>query len=209
MKEFVTAIAVVGMLPQLNGQALFTYDFAGADPAGDALVPSVEHLTLSPFTRVNVGAVSQSDMFSSSHWNTGVGCDFSEYVSFTIKPETGYSLRIESLQYDISRSTSGPQSGRVSLLKDGSVIESSVDYTIDTTMAGRTFDFSDVTVRDWETLEFRFYGWNAASTGNLRLDNVSGFGQVTAVPEPSAFAGTTTGGLLALAIHRRIRRSRR
>jgi len=208
MKEFVTAIAVVGILPQLNGQVLFTYDFAGADPAGDALVPSVEHLTFSPFTRVNVGAVSQSDMFSSSHWNTGQ-VDLSEYVSFTLKPETGYSLRLESLQYDVSRSTSGPQSGRVSVLKDGSVIESSVDYTIDTAMTGRTFDFSDVTVRDWETLEFRFYGWNAASTGNLRLDNVSGFGQVTPVPEPSALAAAAAGGLLALAIHRRVRCPRR
>lgn len=205
MKEFVTAIAVASILPQVQGQALFTYDFTGSDPAGDLLIPPVEHLILSPFGRINVGAVSQSDVFSSSYWSTGATCDPTEYVYFTLQPEPGYSVRLESLLWDSSRSATGPQTGKVSLLKDGNLLESSSDYVIGTTMASYQFDFEDVVAGPGQTIEFRFHGWNATSTGNLRLDNVSAIGQITPVPEPRTLSAITAGGLVMLAIHRRVR----
>lgn len=207
MKEFVTVFAVVSLLPQLQGQVLFTYDFTGADPGGDAGAPTVANLSLSPFARVNVGVVSQADVFSSSYWTTGVTCDPNEFVSFTLQPDSGYSLRLDRLEWESSRSTTGPQTGRVSLFKDGNMIESSPDFAIGTTMANGVFDFSDITAVAGETLEFRFHGWNASSTGNLRLDNVSGVGQMAMVPEPAGVATAAAAGLVAFAIHRRVKRA--
>jgi len=208
MKQFVTVIAVVSLIPSLRAQVLFTYDFNGPDPAGDAAVPSVTHLALSPFARVNVGVASQVDVFSSSHWTTGPARDPSEFVSFTLQPEVGYELQLAGLQWDTSRSTSGPQSGKVELLKNGASMEFSENFAIGTTAGTQLFDFGDLTAAASDTMEFRFYGWDASSTGNLRLDNVSGIGAVAMIPEPRACALAAGAGLLAFAIHRRVRRPR-
>ncbi|MCX8107510.1 MAG: hypothetical protein N3G20_01760, partial [Verrucomicrobiae bacterium] len=147
----------------------------------------------------------RQDVFSSSHWTTGSVCDPTEYVFFTIRPEAGYSLDLWKLTWDVSRSSSGPQKGRVSLFKNGILVESSADYTIDTTTTSQVFDFADLNARGSDLLEFRFYGWNATSTGNLRLDNVSAMGRITPVPEPAPIASVTAGSLLMVAIHRRLK----
>jgi len=207
MREFVTVIAVASLFSPLQAQVLFTYDFAGADPGGDATVPSVAHLSLSPFARVNVGVASQIDVFASSHWTTGVTRDPGEFVSFTLQPEEGYELHLTGLQWEHSRTTSGPKSGETELLKNGSSLALSGLLAIETTTANSAFDFLEATATAHDTLEFRFYGWDASSTGNLRLDNVSGLGTVVAtIPEPSACALAAGTGLLAFAIHRRLRR---
>ncbi len=208
MKEFVTMIAMASLLPQIEAQILFTYDFNGADPGGDAAVPSVPHLSLSPFARVNVSVANQEDVFSSSRWTIGSLIDPGEFVSFTIHPETGYGVQLDRLEWDTSRSASGPASGRVSLFKDGNLLENSADVIVDTTMDTKTFDFADMMACAGETIEFRFQGWNASSTGNMRLDNVSGFGQLVMLPEPKASAAAVACGLVAFAFHRRARKHR-
>ena len=207
MKEFMTVIAVASLFPPLQAQVLFTYDFAGADPGGDAAVPSVTHLALSPFARVNVGVASQADVFASSHWTTDVTRDPGEFVSLTLQPEEGYELHLTGLQWDHSRTTSGPKTGEAELLKNGSSLALSGGFTVGTTTATEMFELGEAMATANDTLEFRFYGWDASSTGNLRLDNVSGLGTVVAtIPEPSAYAMAAGTGLLAFAIHRRLRR---
>ena len=141
---------------------------------------------------------------------TGASRDPGEFVSFTLQPETGYELHLAGLQWDCSRTTSGPKTSEAELLKNGASLALSGSFTVGTSMANELFDFSDATATASDTLEFRFYGWDASSTGNLRLDNVSGLGTVVpTVPEPAAYALAAATGLLAFAIHRRLRRPSR
>lgn len=187
----------------LQAQVLFTYEFPGADPAGDATVPSAVGLSLAPLGRVNVGSASQTDVFTSSHWTTAAGRDPGEYVSLSLSPQVGYGLTLGSLSWDTSRTSTGPQKGAVELFVDGTSWASTGELSIGTTMSPQQFDFADVSLSPAQTAEFRFFGWGASSTGNLRLDNVAGAGQVTVVPEPTPLALMAALGLLGFAFHRR------
>lgn len=191
----------------VHAQVLFTYEFPGPDPAGDATAPTPAHLEVSPFARANVSAASQADVFASSHWTKGAAQDPAEFVSFSFRPVMGFSLEFDSLFWDTSRTSTGPQTGRVALYRNGLDVESSPPFAIDTAMGNRIFDFANVTAAPSDSLELRFFGWNASGTGNLRLDNVSVHGSVKAVPEPSS-AGSMLGAGVAFLGFRVLRRTR-
>ena len=134
MKQVWFAILLSGM-SQLHAQALFTFDFTGPDPDGDLSVPVVPNLAVSPFTRANVGATSAADVFSSSSWSTAVIHDPAEFVSFTLQPSVGYDLNLSALRWRTSRSTTGPQMGKVELFMNGVSLQAGEDYAIPTSMA--------------------------------------------------------------------------
>jgi hypothetical protein len=69
------------------------------------------------------------------------------------------------------------------------------------------FDFTPTGGFASDSFEFRFYGWNATGTGNLRLDNVAVTGAITQVPEPSASGLVLAAGLTSF-VWRRLRRAR-
>lgn len=192
----------------VHAQVLFNYTFPGADPAGDVATPAAEHLTLSPFARANVSAVSQTDAFSSSRWSQTVAQDLTKYVSFTFRPDAGYEIGLTSVSWDASRSSTGPQFARVELFKNGTSLESGAEFAVGTTTAHQAFDFTPTSGMSSDTFEFRFYGWKASGTGNLRLDNVAVAGGVSAVPEPPTSGLVLAAGLLGLTCHR-LRQARR
>ena len=196
----VTAFAV-------HAQVLFTYTFPGADPAGDASAPTADHLTISPFARANVSAASQNDAFTSSRWTQTSTQDPAEYVSFSFRPDTGYELAVTSLHWDTSRSSTGPQIGRVELFRNGLSLSTSPTFAVGTTSVPQSFDFSPASGTASDLFEFRFYGWQASGTGNLRLDNVAVAGAVTPIPEPPASGLVLATGLIGFAV-RLFRRNR-
>lgn len=210
MKSVWMAAVAVGSLGVAEAQVFCLFEFPGSDPAGDAVVPSVEHLNLSPFARVNVGAVSQNDVFASSHWNQGGSLDPAEYVGFSFQPQVGYELKLTRVAWEWSRTTTGPQYGLAELRVNGEVIDGIRATTISTTTAARSVTPNDLTLHASDLAEFRFYGWGASSTGNLRLDNVALSGSLSpvAVPEPKSGALLMAGGALLFGmVRRRQRRS--
>jgi MYXO-CTERM domain-containing protein len=190
----------------VQAQVLFTFDFTGTDPAGDAKTPLADHLTVNPFTRANVNAASQTDVFASSHWTQGTTRDPREYVSFSFQPEEDYELDLASLSWTASRTSTGPQSGLVEVLRNGTTVALTPEFAIGTVAASKRLDLPELTGNGTDRFECRFYGWNASSTGNLRLDNVAVQGSVLAIPEPKTSALAAVAGLAAFVLHRHIRR---
>lgn len=189
----------------LQAAAILTFDFPGSDPAGDAAVPQVAHVFVNPFTRVNVNAVSQTDLFSSSQWTQSGALDPAEHVGFTFAPEPGWTAVLESVSWDTSRSSTGPQWGQVSLFCNGQSLVSSSPFAIGTTLGNQSLDLADFIGSDADLLELRFYGWSATGTGNLRLDNVTVNGSLTSIPEPSSLGLMGSAALGWLAWQRRRR----
>lgn len=187
----------------LQAAAILTFDFPGSDPAGDIAVPTVAHLVVNPFTRVNVGTASQTDLFSSSHWTQGGVMDPAEYVGFTFQPESGWGAVLDTVSWDTSRSSTGPQWGRVEFLCNGHSALTGDPFAIGTTLGSQSLDLAGFMGGAGDLLELRFYGWNATGTGNLRLDNVTVNGSLTAIPEPSSLGLMSSVGLGWLAWRRR------
>jgi hypothetical protein len=208
MKKLIVSFVGGAVAFTVHAQVLFTYEFPGSDPGGDATVPVPEHLTLGAFARTQVNAASQSDAFSSSQWTQAAVPDPSEFVSFTFRPDIGYEVALTSLSWDTSRSSTGPQFGKVELFRNGLSLEGSEAFDVATTMGHREFDFTPTSGLASDSFEFRFYGWNASGTGNLRLDNVAVSGAITAVPEPSASGLVLATGLVGITWCR-LRRARR
>ena len=207
MKKLIVSFVGGAVAFTVHAQVLFTYEFPGSDPGGDAAVPAPEHLTLGAFTRTKVNAASQADAFSSSQWTQEVAQDPTEFVSFTFRPDIGYEVALTSLSWDTSRSSTGPQFGKVELFRNGISFEASEEFGVATTMGPRVFDFTPTGGLASDSFEFRFYGWSASGTGNLRLDNVAVSGAITPVPEPSASGLVLASGLTGFA-WRRLRRAR-
>jgi hypothetical protein len=207
MKRLIVSFVGGAVAFTVHAQVLFTYEFPGTDPAGDAVVPAPEHLTLGAFSRTKVNAASQADSFSSSQWTQGAAQDPTEFVAFTFRPDVGYEVALSSLSWDTSRSSTGPQFSKVELFRNGISLESSVDVSVPTAMAPRVFDFTPTSGLASDAFEFRFYGWSASGTGNLRLDNVAVSGAITPVPEPSASGLVLASGLTGF-MWRRLRRTR-
>ncbi len=109
MKKLIVSFVGGAVAFTVHAQVLFTYEFPGSDPGGDATVPAPEHLTLSAFSRTQVNAASQIDAFSSSQWTQGAEQDPNEFVSFAFRPDIGYEVALTSLSWDTSRSSTGPQ----------------------------------------------------------------------------------------------------
>jgi hypothetical protein len=205
MKKLVVSFVGGTVAFTVQAQVLFTFDFAGTDPAGDARTPVADHLTVNPFTRANVNAASQADVFASSYWTQTSTRDPNEYVAFSFQAEDGFELGLATLSWSTSRTSTGPQTGQAELFRNGTSVAMSPAFAIGTTTSNKDFDLAGITGQGTDRFECRFYGWGASSTGNLRLDNVSVQGNVMAVPEPKTSALVAVAGLAAFALQRRIR----
>jgi hypothetical protein len=150
---------------------LGTYRFQGADPSGDADVPTSTTLAFTAFTRTNVSFVSTNNVFNSSAWNTAGSIDTNEYAAFTVTPVTGYRLLAQSLTFTHARSTGangGPTAGEVRH-SNNAFASAGGAYTPSNTTTWNYTDFSTTA-----NTEFRFYGWGASNaSGTLSFDDVT------------------------------------
>jgi hypothetical protein len=176
-----------------TGQDLGTYTFDGAD--GDTNTPTATNLTFTPFSRVNIAAVSVSDLFLSDDWSTAGAQNTSEYVEFTVTPDSGYTLELTGLSFDVERSVNkrtagekdGPLQGQVQILQGaGLTLVGSQNFNPSGTPLNVTVNSFNFTTLDGETVTFRIYGWASGhKNGWLGLDNFTLEGVVMLAPEPS------------------------
>jgi hypothetical protein len=187
-----------------------TYTFPGADPGGDAAVPTQANVTYGAFSRAGgVTFNSVSDVFSSLGWEN-TAYDPARYVQFVLTPATGYSLDLASFTFTNERGPNGPANGRVTM----SWADNSINYDYSpskNTAQTLTWDFNDFNAGVNTAVKIQFFGWGAkGNTGNdvtLDFDNVAFNGSV--VPEPVNVALGVFAGIFALAGLVRTERVRR
>lgn len=158
----------------------------------------------SPGITEGLAMYGSRSVLTSSGWSTGVSRDGNRYLSYTITPDPGYEVNVDSLRFWYNRNTSGPKLLDIGIYVDGSA--SASEYSTFSVLGPSsstesTFDFTDISGAS--EVEFRFFGYNASSSaGILRMDTLRTFGSFTEVPEPSAYAVVGVVGMALLACFR-------
>lgn len=214
--KFVVSLTVlfsVGLGHFPANASLITFSFnnaLGNEPSFAPDSPPV-NLTATDMSRgTGLAATPNAGTFSASGWTTGSTLDPNDYFTFSLTPDSGYSLALTQLILDERRSLTGIRkwSVRSSLdsfasdlglftIPDNDLIRA--DET--TTLSGALF--GNIT----GTVQFRIYGYSSESaSGTWRIDNVRLEGVVnpvaaaaltpTAVPEtlPLSFVSLTLLG---------------
>lgn len=172
---------------------LATYTFTGAT-GSEATFPADAQPSNASFSAMSRGAgvtaSAGANAFVATGWAT-MGLDATDYFTFTIQPNTGFQLRLDSLVLDERRSGTG--------IRDWAVRSSLDNYTAnivtvnvpddDMIRANRRVTlpvaFSALTT----PVTFRIYGYNAeAAGGSWRIDNVRTYGLIR-----TATLGTRNG----------------
>ncbi len=159
--------------------------------------PTLPNASFSSFTRVGLAPATQAGAFASSGWSDGTTRDASQFVQFTLTPAAGYSLKMDTLSFDLwsKNSAGGPTAGMAEILLAGTVM-SSVNYGITATSTSVLFSLGGFSGLDGQGITVRFYGWGSINKnqGELSFDNVRIMGELNPVPEPVNMALAAFGG---------------
>ncbi|WP_442485460.1 hypothetical protein [Aeoliella sp. SH292] len=184
-----TAIAALVLVGTAVSHAtpILPYEFTSTHTE----VPTQTGLTYSALTRTNLSFSTSPGTFNSGGWNLASEVDTTEYVEFTLTPETGYELNLTQISFDSQRSNTGPVFGEVRYSVDG--YASGLTYTttpLTEALGNNIWDFPDV-YNATTPVTFRFYGYGATgSLGTLKFDNVAVTGEVL---EGAQIAGDFNG----------------
>ena len=230
-----TLLAIMSSREAQAQSTLFTYDFTGMVSGGTSFAGgTASNITFGSVTSAGVSATANAgSVFSFTGWTTGAttssdtftgGIDLSDYYTFTITPDSGYTLDIDSIKFDAGRSATGPRQFSVRTSSDSftanvpasltantatlSVIPTDVFQIIDTTstgaFAGPTITFGSAFDAVTNALTLRFYAWNAESTGgSFRIDNViiTGTSSLTGVAGRNLLWSPITGAWDLTSLH--------
>ncbi|MBP5170875.1 MAG: T9SS type A sorting domain-containing protein [Bacteroidales bacterium] len=208
-KKLLAIVAAVLALPSLLPAEPFSVQYAfdsivsGQNGRTDpGPLPQVEGLTFGPFRAVpgqdawKLGtSPSAKGVFSFKGWPlAGQGGSPDQYYEFTLSPDPGREVRVESITFKVTRSSTG--------IRHYAVRSSADNYAAnlpalwlgqDTTVRvldGNVFEMADVEKKNLlhqvmvgqsssGTLTFRFYGWDAESAaGTFVLDDVTVAGEI-------------------------------
>jgi hypothetical protein len=200
---FAAALLSVGVFQSI-GAVVFSNPITGTNPntsnpytTGQTVDSNV---TVSGIGRgPGISGNNANDRYNANSWNT-VSLDTDAYFTFTITPASGFSVSFSDFVYTGQASGSGATS-----VAFRSSIDSFAGDIGTPTTGGTTIDLSDSAYQNLTTAtEFRLYGWGAsASGGTFSVNSFTFNGTVSAVPEPSEYAGLAGAGLIGFALWRR------
>lgn len=160
---------------QTNAQ-LAVWDFTG-----DVLTSSSSDTNVTPSDATQTGLTSATSFFtcngdawSPSSWNTTASVNISDdYAEYTITANTGFNLSVTGFTFSARRSSSGPANFSIRS-SDDSYVTDLLTGTISTSCNSKGGNFAaPITVTASSSLTIRIYGYNATSTGNMRMDDVT------------------------------------
>ena len=200
---------LLGSISSTSAQVLFSNLITGSNPNADS--PYTLGQIVDP--SLSVGGIDRgsgitssnaNDRYSATSWNTPA-LDASAYFTWTLAPNSGYTVDFVNFSYVGQASGTGPTlfSFRTSL--DG--FTSAWGLPLAT---GGTINLTDDFFQDISgPIEFRLYGWNASSAAGTFSVNEFAFSGTThvtsAIPEASTFAAAAGLAALSFAAARRRR----
>jgi hypothetical protein len=151
------------------GQAILTFDFAGAAGSEVSLPSSTNdpNISSSTITRSGLTAAANGDRFGSTGFTTSATIDLTQYIEFTITPNAGFQISISSVVFLYQRSGTGPRTYALRSSFDGYVSNlggalAGADVTTTQTF---NFAFSALTPACNVPITFRLYAYNSEATG--------------------------------------------
>ena len=208
-KKALTVVSAVLALPAMLAAEPFSVQYAfdsivsGRNGRTDPTpLPQVEGLTFGPFRAVpgqeawKLGASpSAKEVFSFKGWPlAGQGGCPDQYYEFTLSPDPGRQVRVESITFKVTRSSTGIRHYAVRSSADNYAANLPARWLgQDTTvkvLAGNVFEMADVEKKNLlhqvdvdqsssGAMTFRFYAWDAESAaGTFVLDDVTVAGEV-------------------------------
>jgi hypothetical protein len=221
MKKKLLSITLVVSTMMVNAQSFSAqYPFTSVSSSTAANTgtmdptpsPTATGVTFGSFTAVGINSVTAaSGVFAFSQWDIGAtngndvtftgSLNIAKYYDVTITPNAGNSITLDSIKFNMLRSSTGPRnwawrSGLDAFaanltasvgtntnlsVQPGDNFFWSVDtYTTSTQQKGSKVTFGAAFTGLTNPVDFRFYAWNAETTaGTFRIDSVTFYGSVT------------------------------
>lgn len=148
-----------------------------------------------------LGASGYTTSFSSSH-----------YFEFTLTPDSNFQFDLTSIDFDVASAGGGTREYRVEYSFDGFASSTVAGSGVAPNPGGGLHAFSNISYAlndesgevTTSTITFRFLGATPSAAGQIRFDNISVQGTISAIPEPSTYA--LIGGVIALGLSVLIRK---
>ena len=225
MKKLLILSLLLGSISGLNAQ-LLVFDFngyGGGATASGTLASNLSGGTIS--LGGGVSAFGDSNIFAADGFKEtslgGAGNNAitrNDFFSFSLSPDTGFALDIDSINYFITRDNAAPNTGPTDFAVFTSVTGFTSGDELDTfsvpgaSLSG-TVDLSGVTALDNITgpVEIRFYGWNGDNSAFAGFGDTTGNDLVlngNVIPEPSTYALIFGGLALGVVFLKRKRDAR-
>ena len=198
-RVFGPVIVICLSLVAVSAQAAVVaqYNFAGLSGVTTSVSASTVAPNLLASTIVRgpgLSAASIDNGFNASGWSTGA-LDVNDYFGFTLTPNAGFTLNVNSIEFNEQRSATGIRDIALRSSLDNFLVNlATVNVPDDTANRRQVFTLSPLFDSITDPITFRIYGFNAeGGGGTFRLgngtpNNLLVSGSVTAVPEPSSLA---------------------
>lgn len=170
------------------------------------------NLTFSNFSYTGTGTPAfdndnnSGKAYNVSNWSTN--STLGNYFSFSITPNAGYKMTLDSIQLDERRSNTGIGNWQIRSSLDN-FASSIATFNVPDNAGWRsdqTANLSSLFANLNNSVQFRIYGYNSESAaGTWRVDDVMVNGSVAAnnVPEPLTILGSLTAVGLGAAMKRK------
>ncbi len=201
-----TLTQTTGLTASITDTVIYSNAFTGASlcPTNGNVPTMAANATGTPVTRTTITCNATANVFNSTTLNTTASLSATSYIEFSATATAGNVLNVNSVSFFRQASNSAPNQMEVRYSTDGFATSSTwgAAPVSPTTGTVATWDFPNFTTANGGTVTFRVYpygttradlGSPAVATGTFRLDDVTIYGTVTALP-----AIATTGTLSAL-----------
>lgn len=202
-------IALFALTPLAKAELLGIYEFTGT-PTGNNQFNQVtmphDAGNFSGFMRSpSLTFASGANIFNSGSWNRFAN-DQPSYAFFSFTVNDPYEVQLSSLTFNFGRNQFGPTSGVLQVSTNGfqtSQVVTFFDLAQGTALGGTltyqhsgvytgnvVWNLNDLTLNPGDTIEFRFFGQNAAlNKGNMWFDNVALYASQIPIPAPAILSG--------------------
>jgi len=178
---------ILFLAPFFSFAQLGKYEFAGDTATNKSFYQVTNqpaHATFSRFRPHGVNLTLGKDAYNTKSWITKV-IDYSDYIEFSITVHSNYTLFLNQIQFESSRSDKGPTQVRVAHNASGNFTTDYLDFTPNNSILQKTsWDFTDIKIEQGDSVTFRIYGLAAVEgRGAYKIDNVALYG--TTIPQMS------------------------